>query len=52
MKDIMKIVRFFEKSGVLMKGYNKTFKNKRRQQKNGLRSRFLGTINPILLRTL
>ena len=33
MKDIMKIVRFFQKSGLLMKGDNKTFKNKRRQKK-------------------
>ena len=35
MKDIMKIVKSLEKSGLLIKGISKTIKNEAKQQKGG-----------------
>ena len=44
MNDIMKIVRSLEKSGLLIKGISKTFKNEAKQQKAGFLGMLLGTL--------
>ena len=44
MKDIMKIVKSLEKSGLLIKGISKTIKNEAKQQKGGFIEMLLGTI--------
>ena len=45
MNDIMKIVRSLEKSGLLIKGISKTFKNEAKQQKGGFPGMLLGTLD-------
>ena len=52
MEGMIKIVKFLGKSGVFIKGENKTFKNKAKQQKSGLHSRLFVRMNASLLGTL
>ena len=42
MNDIMKIVKSFEESGLLIKGVSQTIKNETKEQKGGFLSMFLG----------
>ena len=52
MKNIMKIIQFFEESILLIKGVSKTFENKAKEQKDGLLTMLLGTLNSSLLGNL
>ena len=52
MKDIMKIVKFLEESGLLIKGVSDTIKNKAKEQKGGFLSTLLGTLDASLLGNL
>ena len=44
----MKIVKFLEKSGILIKGVNETIKNDEKKQKGKLLRMLLGTLGAIL----
>ena len=44
MKGIMKIVKYLEDSGVLLKGVTKTIENKTKEQRDGFLSILLGTV--------
>ena len=44
----MKIVKFLEKSGILIKGVNETIKNDAKKQKGKLLRMLLGTLGTIL----
>ena len=48
MNNIMKIVKYFEESGLLIKGVRKTIKNEAKEQKE----EFLGMLSDILSATL
>ena len=48
-KDIMKIVKSLEESGLLIKGISETIKNETKEQKGGLLSMLLGTLAATLL---
>ena len=48
-KDIMKIVKSLEESGLLIKGISETIKNEAKEQKGGLLSMLLGTLAATLL---
>ena len=50
--NIMKIVRSFEESGLLIKGVSKTIKNETKKQKGGFLSVLLGTLGASLLGNL
>ena len=50
--NIMKIVRSFEESGLLIKGVSKTIKNEAKKQKGGFLSMLLGTLGASLLGNL
>ena len=52
MKDIMKIVKFLEESGLLIKGVSDTIKNKAKEQKGGFLSMLLGTLDASLFGNL
>ena len=52
MKDIMKIVKSLDSSGLLMKVVSKTIENKAKEQKGGFLGMLLGTLGAILLRNL
>ena len=52
MKDIMKIIKALEKSGILLKGASKTIKNETKEQKGGFLSMLLGTLGASLLGNL
>ena len=52
MKDIMKIIKALENSGILLKGVSKTIKNETKEQKGGFLSMLLGTLGANLLRNL
>ena len=52
MKDIMKIIKALENSGILLKGVSKTIKNETKEQKGGFLSMLLGTIGASLLGNL
>ena len=52
MKDIMKIIKALENSGILLKGVSKTIKNETKEQRGGLLSMFLGTLGASLLGNL
>ena len=52
MKDIMKIVKSLDSSGLLMKVASKTIENKAKEQKGGFLGMLLGTLGAILLRNL
>ena len=49
MKDIIKIVKSLEDSGLLLKGVSETVQNKAREQKGGFLSMLLGTLGAGLL---
>ena len=49
MNDIVKIMKFLEESGLLIKDVNKTIKNEAREQKREFLSMFLGTLRASLL---
>ena len=52
MKDIMKITKALENSGILLKGISKAIKNKTKEQKGGFLSMLLGTLGASLLGNL
>ena len=52
MKDIMKIVKVLENSGILLKGVRKTIKNETKEQRGGYLSMLLGTLGASLLDNL
>ena len=49
MKDILKIVKSLEDSGLLLEGVSETIKNKAKEQKGGFLSMLLGTLGASLL---
>ena len=49
MKDIIKIVKYLEDSGLLLKGVSKTVQNESKKQKGGFLSMVLGTLGASLL---
>ena len=52
MKDIMKITKALENSGILLKGVSKTIKNETKEQRGGFLSMLLGTLGASLLGNL
>ena len=52
MKDIMKIIKALENSGILLKGESKTIKNETKEQRGGFLSMLLGTLGASLLGNL
>ena len=52
MRDIMKIVKSPEKSGLLIKGISQKIKNEAKEQKEGFLSMLLGTLDASLLGNL
>ena len=52
MKDIMKIIKALENSGILLKGVSKTIKNETKEQRRGFLSMLLGTLGARLLGNL
>ena len=52
MNDIMKIVKYLEVSGLLIKRVSQTIKNEAKKQKRGFLSVLLGTLGASLLETL
>ena len=52
MKDIMKIMKALENSGILLKGVSKTIKNETKEQRGGFLSMLLGTLGASLLGNL
>ena len=52
MKDIMKIIKTLENSGILLKGVSKTIKNETKEQRGGFLSMLLGTLGASLLGNL
>ena len=49
MKDVLKIVKSFEDSGLLLEGVSETIKNQPKEQKGGFFSMLLGTLGASLL---
>ena len=49
MNNIMKIVKYLEESGLLIKGVSETIQNEEKEQKVGLVSILLGTLGASLL---
>ena len=52
MKDIMKIIKVLENSGILLKGVSKAIKNETKEQRGGFLSMLLGTLGASLLGNL
>ena len=52
MKDIMKIIKALENSGILLKGVSKAIKNETKEQRSGFLSMLLGTLGASLLGNL
>ena len=52
MKDMMKIIKTLENSGILLKGVSKTIKNETKEQRGGFLSMLLGTLGASLLGNL
>ena len=52
MKDIMKIIKALENSGILLKGVSKTIKNETKEQRGRFLSMLLGTLGASLLGNL
>ena len=52
MNGIMKILQALEDSNILLKGVNKTIKNKTKEQKGGFLSMLSGTLGASLLGNL
>ena len=50
--DIIKIVKFLEDSGLLLKGVTETVQNEVKEQKGGFLSMLLGTLGAILLENI
>ena len=50
MKDIMKVVKSHEESGLFMEGVNRTIENEAKEQKGGFVSILSGTLASSLLR--
>ena len=49
MKDILKIVKSLENSGLLLEGVSETIKNEAKEQKGGFLSMLLGTLQATVL---
>ena len=49
MKNIMKIIKFLEESGLLIKGVSEIIKNATKEQKGGFLKMLLGTLDASLL---
>ena len=49
MEDILKIVKSFENSGVLLKGVSETIQNEAKEQRGGFLNMLLGTLGASLL---
>ena len=49
MNDIMKIAKYFEESGLLIKGVTETIENEAKEQIGGFLSMILGTLAASLL---
>ena len=49
MEDIMKIVKSFEESGLLIKGISETIENKAKEQKDGFLPMLVGTLAASML---
>ena len=49
MEDLLKIVKSFEDSGILLNGITETVKNEIKEQKGGFLSMLLGTLGASLL---
>ena len=49
MNDIMKIVKSFEESGLLIKGVSETIENEAKEQKGGFLSMLIGALGASLL---
>ena len=49
MKDILKIIKSLEDSGLLLEGVSETIKNETKEQKGGFLSMLLGTLGANLL---
>ena len=49
MKDIIRIVKSLEGSGLLLKGFSKTIQNEAKEQKGEFLSMLLGTLGASLL---
>ena len=52
LNDIMKTIKSFEESGLLIKGVSKTMKNEAKRKKPGFSSMLLGTLSGRLLGNL
>ena len=52
MKDIMKIIKALENSGILLEGVSKAIKNETKEQRGGFLSMLLGTLGASLLGNL
>ena len=52
MKDIMKIIKALENSGIFLKGVSKTIKNETKEQRGGFLGMLLGTLGASLLGNL
>ena len=52
MKDIMKVIKALENSGILLKGVSKAIKNETKEQRGGFLSMLLGTLGASLLGNL
>ena len=52
MKEILKMIKALEKSGILLKGVSKTIKNETKEQRGRLLSMLLGTLGASLLGNL
>ena len=49
MNNVMKIIKSFEESGLLIKGFNRTIKSEAKEKKRGFLSMLLGTLDATLL---
>ena len=52
MKDVIEIVKFFEDSGLLLKGVGNTILSQAKEQKAGFLSMLLGTLGASLLENI
>ena len=52
MKDIIRIIKSLEDSGLLLKGVSETIQNEAKEQKGGFLSMLLGTLGASLLGNL
>ena len=52
MKDLTKIVKSLEDSGLLLKGVSETIQNEAKEQKGGFLSMLLGTLGASLLENI